>query len=72
MQNEDLELLTIKELSQLLRRCRTSIRADVRAGRLPAPIALGPRHRGWLRRDVLDFLEANRSRANLRKEGGEV
>jgi len=72
MQNEDLELLTIKELSQLLRRCRTSIRADVRAGRLPAPIALGPRHRGWLRRDVLDFLEANSSQANLRKEGGEV
>lgn len=56
MPNQDLELLTIGELSQLLRRCRTSIRADVRAGRLPAPIALGPRHRCWLRRDVLAYL----------------
>lgn len=70
MQNQDLELLTIGELSQLLRRCRTSIRADVRAGRLPAPIALGPRHRAWLRRDVLDFLEASRNPSHLRKEGG--
>lgn len=72
MQDEDIELISIAELAKLLRRCRTSIRADVKAGRLPAPIALGPRHRGWLRRDVLDFLEANRSKTNLRNEGGAV
>jgi predicted DNA-binding transcriptional regulator AlpA len=72
MQDEDIELITIAELAKLLRRCRTSIRADVKAGRLPAPIALGPRHRGWLRHDVLDFLEANRSKTNLSNEGGAV
>jgi predicted DNA-binding transcriptional regulator AlpA len=72
MQNQNIELLTIGELSQLLRRRRTSLRADVRAGRLPAPIALGPRHRGWLRRDVMDFLDANRIQVNLCKEGGAV
>ncbi len=60
MQNHDLEMLSISELARLLRRCRTSIRADVKAGRLPAPIALGPRHRGWLRRDVVAFLENTR------------
>ena len=63
MQDEDIELLTIAELAKLLRRCRTSIRADVKAGRLPAPIALGPRHRGWLRSDVMASLKDARSRA---------
>lgn len=72
MQNQDLELLTIKDLSQLLRSCRTSIRADVRAGRPPAPIALEPRHRGWLRRDALDSLHTNRSQSKLRNKEGAV
>ena len=63
MQDEDIELLTIAELAKLLRRCRTSIRADVKAGRLPAPIALGPRHRGWLRSDVMASLKDARCRA---------
>lgn len=63
MKDKDIELLTITELAKLLRRCRTSIRADVRAGRLPAPIALGPRHRCWLRRDVMAHLEGARNAA---------
>jgi predicted DNA-binding transcriptional regulator AlpA len=72
MQDLDIELITITELAKLLRRCRTSIRADIREGRLPTPIAVGPRHRVWLRRDVLDFLNANRRQANPRNEGGAV
>ena len=72
MQDEDIELLTITELAKLLKRCRTSIRADVRAGRLPAPIALGPRHRGWLRSDVMASLKNARSHARPSNEGGEV
>jgi predicted DNA-binding transcriptional regulator AlpA len=72
MQNEDIELLTIAELAKLLRRCRTSIRADVKAGRLPAPIALGPRHRGWLRCDVMTSLEGARCRVRPSIEGEEV
>ena len=72
MQDEDIELLTIAELAKLLRRCRTSIRADVKAGRLPAPIALGPRHRGWLRGDVMAYLENARRHAWPSVEGEEV
>jgi predicted DNA-binding transcriptional regulator AlpA len=72
MQDEDIELLTIAELAKLLRRCRTSIRADVRAGRLPAPIALGPRHRGWLRSDVMASLKDARRHARPSTKGEEV
>ena len=70
MQDEDIELLTIAELAKLLRRCRTSIRADVKAGRLPAPIALGPRHRGWLRSDVMASLKdaCCRARPSIKAE----
>ena len=64
--------MLIAELAKLLRRCRTSIRADVKAGRLPAPIALGPRHRGWLRCDVMASLEGARCRLRPSIEGEEV
>ena len=72
MQDEDIELLTIAELAKLLRRSRTSIRADVKAGRLPAPIALGPRHRGWLRGDVMASLKDARCHVRPSTEGEEV
>jgi predicted DNA-binding transcriptional regulator AlpA len=71
MKNEDIELLTIAELAMLLKRCRTSIRADVRAGRLPPPIALGARHRGWLRGDVLAHLREARFAVESGVKGGE-
>lgn len=54
--DSDLTLFRITDLVPLLKRCRTAILQDVRAGRFPAPIKLGPRARAWRRQDVLDHL----------------
>lgn len=59
MNSDNLELLTIDDLSKLLQRGSESIRADVKAGRFPQPIATWPRHRRWLRDDVMAYLRAN-------------
>ncbi len=56
MQNEDLEIVTIAEVAKMLRRSRASIRNDIRCGRMPQPILLGPRHRVWLRANILEYL----------------
>jgi len=39
-------------------RSRSSIYADIQAGRFPAPIKLGPRSVGWLETDVTRWLES--------------
>jgi len=39
-------------------RSRSSIYADVKAGRFPAPIKLGPRSVGWLETDVAGWLQS--------------
>ncbi|HEY2862777.1 MAG TPA: AlpA family phage regulatory protein [Casimicrobiaceae bacterium] len=51
---------TVVRLSALaveLQRSKTSIRNDVKAGRLPAPIRTGPRSIGWLRSEIDAHLE---------------
>jgi prophage regulatory protein len=39
-------------------RSRSSIYADIKLGRFPAPIKLGPRSVGWLETDVMSWLES--------------
>lgn len=56
MQNEEIEIVTISEVAKMLLRSRASIRNDIRCGRIPQPILLGPRHRVWLRANILEFL----------------
>lgn len=70
MNGEALELLTISELSKLLRRCKASIRNDVRAGRLPPPLSLGLRHHVWLRQDIHEYLKDARISARRVCDGG--
>ena len=59
MSSDNLELLTIEDLAKILQRGSASIRADVKAGRFPQPIATWPRHRRWLKDDVIAHLKAN-------------
>ena len=49
-------VIRIRELCQLLGRGQTSIYADIKAGRLVAPLRVGPRAVGWLESDVEEHL----------------
>ena len=52
-----LELLTVDDLSRLLKRSRASLHRDLAAKRLPNPIRLGSAER-WRRQTVLAWLES--------------
>ena len=49
-------LVSAKELSILSGRSRASLWRDVKAGRLPQPIAIGPQARRWRVADVRAYL----------------
>jgi excisionase family DNA binding protein len=49
---DDLQLLTVKDLADLLRCSVYTVRRKVRLGLLPPPLVLGPRLHRWRRRDV--------------------
>ncbi len=55
-----LELLTIDDLSRLLKRSRASLHRDLAAGRLPRPIRFGAGSSAvrWRRQTVLAWLES--------------
>lgn len=53
-------LVSAKELSILSGRSRASVWRDVRAGRLPQPIAIGPQARRWRVEDVRAYLNGGR------------
>lgn len=53
----DSALISTKELSYLTGRSRSSIWRDVRANRLPRPIAFGPQARRWRLKDVRTYME---------------
>ena len=57
-------ILRIAEVTAVIRRGRSSIYADVKAGRFPKPIALGLRSRGWLASEIEEWI---RARADERK-----
>jgi predicted DNA-binding transcriptional regulator AlpA len=50
-------LVSARELSILAGRSRTSLWRDVRAGRLPKPVAIGPQTRRWRIEDVRVYLK---------------
>jgi predicted DNA-binding transcriptional regulator AlpA len=50
-------LMSVKEVSSLINRSRASLWRDVKAGRLPKPIAVGPKARRWRVADVRAYLE---------------
>jgi predicted DNA-binding transcriptional regulator AlpA len=50
-------LVSAKELSLLASRSRASLWRDVREGRLPQPIAIGPQTRRWRIEDVRAYLK---------------
>jgi prophage regulatory protein len=50
------KLYRMKELREVVGRCPASIYQDVRAGRFPGPIAIGPNASGWLVSEVEDWL----------------
>jgi prophage regulatory protein len=49
-------VIRLPQVMELLGLSRSSIYAMVAAGRLPAPIAIGLRARGWLKSEVTDFI----------------
>lgn len=54
-------LVSAKELSILSGRSRASLWRDVKAGRLPQPIAIGPQARRWRVSDVRAYLNGGRA-----------
>jgi len=45
-----------KELSKQIRKSRVQIWRDVRAGKFPAPVSLGPNSIGWYEDEIADWL----------------
>lgn len=61
---------TILRLPAVMRRTglsRSAIYARLRAETFPAPIALGPRTRGWMSEDIADWIAAQRVTARTRR-----
>jgi predicted DNA-binding transcriptional regulator AlpA len=64
-----LELLTVDDLSRLLRRSRASLHRDLAANRLPRPIKLGSAVR-WRRQSIVAWLDQAENE-NARRQPGE-
>jgi prophage regulatory protein len=62
----DLRVVRMRELSKMLSASEWTIRRWIHEGQFPAPIAIGPRNRGWLLSDVETWL---RSRPEGRTNG---
>jgi excisionase family DNA binding protein len=62
----EIELLTAREVAELLKCSRSQIYALRRRGVLPAPLQLFPGERGtrWLKQDIVEFILAVRGRLN--------
>jgi prophage regulatory protein len=54
----------LPEVIEITGRRRSTIFADVKAGRFPRPIPLGPRARGWLAEEIEQWI---RERTELRQ-----
>lgn len=50
-------MLHLDEVMARTGRSRTTLWRDVRAGRFPAPLALGPNRIGWLEDEVTEWQE---------------
>lgn len=58
--------LTKKETSSITKRGATSLWRDVNAGTFPAPRQIGPRRVGWLKSEVMAWLESRPVAINKR------
>jgi prophage regulatory protein len=60
-----LAILRLRQVKERTGRSRSSIYADVKAGRFPRPINIGPRAVGWVEDEIDDWLadRVNSSRA---------
>ena len=54
-------LLDVRDVGILASRSRASIWRDVRDGRLPEPIAIGPQARRWRVADVRAYLKGDKA-----------
>ena len=52
------KILRPKEVQKLIGKSRVQIWRDVRAGRFPAPISLGPNSAGFYQDEILAWLES--------------
>jgi prophage regulatory protein len=52
------KILRPKEVQELIGKSRVQIWRDVRAGRFPAPISLGPNSAGFYQDEILAWLES--------------
>lgn len=53
----DTALVDVHTITALAKRSRASLWRDVRAGRLPKPVAIGPQTRRWRVADVRAYLK---------------
>ncbi len=61
--NTPRKILRPKQVQELIGKSRVQIWRDVRAGRFPAPISLGPNSAGFYQDEILAWLES-RPRVN--------
>jgi prophage regulatory protein len=59
-------ILRLPEVVEVTGKKRSTIYADVKAGRFPRPVPLGARARGWLAEEIEQWI---RERAALRSAG---
>jgi len=53
----DTALVDVHTITALAKRSRASLWRDVKAGRLPQPVAIGPKTRRWRVEDVRAYLK---------------
>ncbi|MEI7444438.1 MAG: AlpA family transcriptional regulator [Burkholderiales bacterium] len=59
--NDKKSLLSFREVAALTGRSRTSIYADIKAGRFPRPIKTGLRSSRWLAEEVEDWIDQRKA-----------
>ncbi|MCX6539229.1 MAG: AlpA family phage regulatory protein [Acidobacteria bacterium] len=52
------KILRLPEVIEITQRRRSTIYADIKAGRFPKPLPLGPRARGWLADDIEKWIRS--------------
>lgn len=58
MREHPLAILRLKQVKARTGRSRSSIYADIRAGRFPAPVGIGARSVGWVSHEIDDWISA--------------
>ena len=52
------ELLTYKQVEEIVQLTQSTVYRLVRAGKFPAPIKIGGRNVRWLRSEIMDYLKS--------------